>query len=104
MFAIFVTVNVKPNQVDEFVEACIENGQASVREEPDCFQFEILRDKKDQSRLCFIEAFKDEQALKTHWETPHFAKMWQTVESMVDGEWDRTEMDTIFSVGSSLGS
>ncbi len=103
MYAIFVTVNVYPNQADEFVAACIENGQTSVRDEPDCLRFEILRDKNDQNRLCFMEVFKNEQALKTHWETPHFAKMWQTIEGMVDGEWDRTEMETIFSSDSSLG-
>ena len=77
MYAIFVTINVNSDQADEFVAACIENGQTSVRDEPDCLRFEILRDKNDQNRLCFMEVFKNEQALKTHWETPHFAKMWR---------------------------
>lgn len=76
MFAAYFTINVKPNDMETFLEACIENGQASVRDEPDCYRFEILRDKNNENRICFMEVFKDEQALETHWETPHFTKMW----------------------------
>ncbi len=104
MFAAYFTVNVKPNDMEKFLEACIENGQASVRDEPDCYRFEILRDKNNQNRICFMEVFKNEQALQTHWETPHFSKMLQTIENMVDGEWDQTDMESVYSSDGSWGS
>ncbi len=104
MHAAYFTINVKPNDMEKFLEACIENGQASVRDEPDCYRFEILRDKNNQNRICFMEVFKDEQALETHWETPHFTKMWQTIENMVDGEIDQTDMEMVHSSDDSLGS
>ena len=104
MHAAYFTINVKPNDMEKFQEACIENGQASVRDEPDCYRFEILRDKNNQNRICFMEVFKDEQALETHWETPHFTKMWQTIENMVDGEIEQTDMESIYSSDDSLAS
>ncbi len=113
MFAAYFTIDVKPNDMEKFLEACIENGQSSVRDEPDCYRFEILRDKNNQNRICFMEVFKNEQALETHWETPHFSKMWQTIENMIDGEigqtdlWnsiDQTDMEMVHSSDDSLGS
>ena len=104
MHAAYFTINVKPNDMEKILEACIENGQASVRDEPDCYRFEILRDKNNQNRICFMEVFKNEQALETHYETPHFSKMWQTIENMVDGEIDQTDMEMVHSSDDSLGS
>ena len=111
MFAIFVTVNVKPNCMEPFLAACVEEGEASVREEPNCLRFEILRDKGDRNRVCFIEVFNDEQSLQVHWETPHFEKMWETIKDMIDsgdGEtelWDlfqQVEMDFVYSSDSAM--
>ena len=121
MFAIYVTINVKPNDMEKFLEACIEEGKASVRDEPDCYRFEILRDKNNPNRFCFMEVFKNEQSLQTHWETPHFSKMWQTIENMIDGEIDgkideetgqidlwsamgQTAMEFVYTSDDSLGS
>lgn len=104
MYAGYFTVNVKPSHMEKFLQASIENGEASVRDEPDCYRFEIFRDKNDPNRVCFMEIFRNEQALQTHWETPHFTKMWQTIETMVDGAFDQTDMESIYSSDDSLGS
>ncbi len=92
MFAIYVTVDVKPNDMEKFLETCIEEAKASVRDEPDCYRFEMLRDKINQNRICFMEVFENEQALQTHQETPHFSKMWQTIENMIDVEIGQTDL------------
>lgn len=113
MYVAYVTVNVKPKDLEKFLKACIEEGQASVRDEPDCYRFEILRDRNNPKRVCFFEVFKNVEALHTHWETPHFAKMWETIESMIElepGETDlwnamvTTDMDFVYTSDVSLGS
>jgi autoinducer 2-degrading protein len=104
MFAAYFTINVRPNDMQKFLAACIEEGKASVRDEPDCYRFEILRDKNDQNRICFIEVFKNEQALQAHYETPHFSKMWEAIEGMIDGELGETDMEFVYSSDDSLGS
>ena len=121
MFAIYVTVDVKPNDMEKFLETSIEEAKASVRDEPDCYRFEILRDKNNQNRICFMEVFENEQALQTHQETPHFSKMWQTIKHMIDAEIDgkideetgqidlwnamgQTDMEFVYTSDDSLGS
>jgi quinol monooxygenase YgiN len=95
MYAVYVTVNVKQGYMEEFLTACVEEGEACDRDEPDCLRFEILRDKNNPNRVCAIEVFTDEQSLKAHWDTPHFKKWWNTVEHMIDpgeGETDLWRM------------
>ena len=113
MFAVYVTVNVKQGYMEEFLAACIEEGEACARDEPDCLRFEILRDKNDPNRVCAIEVFKDEQSLQSHWETPYFKKWWNMIEYMIDagaGETDlwnsfeQVDMDFVYTSDSSLGS
>lgn len=109
MFVIFGTIDVKPNHMEKFLEACIEEAKASVRDEPDCYRFELLRDKNNPNRICYMEVFKNEQALQTHWETPHFSKMWQTIENMIDADdpWNsirQTDMEFVYTSDGSLGS
>lgn len=104
MFAAYFTIDVMPNDMEKFLGACIEEGKASVRDEPDCYRFEILRDKNNQNRVCFIEVFKNKQALEAHYETPHFSKMWQTIENMIDGELGQTDMEFVYTSDHSLGS
>ena len=113
MYAAFMTINVKPDDLKNFLEACVEEGKASVREEPNCYRFEILRDKRNPNRVCFMEIFRDEQALETHWETPHFNKMWETIEGMIEGDanppvvWnevDQIDMEFVYTSDDSLGS
>lgn len=113
MYAIFVTMNVKPGCIEAFLEACVEEGKASVRDEPDCLRFEILRDKNNPDSVRFMEVFTDEKALETHWETPHFHKMWKTIEHMIEVDNDELEifdaveqvdMDFVYTSDPSLAS
>lgn len=113
MFVIFVTMNVKQGYIEEFLAACVEEGEACDRDEPDCLRFEILLDKKVPNRVHAIEVFKDELCLQPHWETPHFKKWWDTVEHMIDpGEgntdlWNafgQIDMDFVYTSDASVRS
>lgn len=104
MFAGYFTISVKPKDREVFLETCLEEARASARDEPDCYRFEVFQDKNDENRFCFLEVFKDEQALEAHYETPHFVKMWQIIEPMIDGELGQTNMDFLYTSDTSLGS
>jgi autoinducer 2-degrading protein len=104
MFAAHFVINVKPDDVEEFLEACLIEAKASVRDEPDCYRFDIMRDNNKERRFHFLEIFKDAQALESHYETPHFTKMWGIIEKMIDGELGQTDLDLVYSSDSSLGS
>ena len=85
----------------------MENASATDRDEPDCYRFEILRDKNDQNRVCFIEVYTNERALEAHFETPHFTKFWQTIENKIEGidgrKVSRTDLEFIYTSDRSLG-
>lgn len=74
MHAIFVTVKVKPDQRDRFLEVIEDDATASVRDEPGCVDFQVLQDRADPDTYYFYEVYRDEEAFKAHGQTPHFAR------------------------------
>ena len=96
MNAIFVTINVKPEQLDAFTEASFADGQGSVRDEPGCFRFDILRDPGIPNRFYLYEIYRDDAAMDAHLQTPHFKTWMKTVEDMLDGAMEILPMQTVF--------
>ena len=96
MFSVFVTINIKPGCAEEFNQASLGDAQGSVRDEPGCFRFDILRDVENPDRFYLYEVYRDAAAFDAHLETPHFKKWLSTVEEMFDGEFERIDMNTVF--------
>lgn len=96
MYAVFVTINVKPEHLDPFTDASFGDAQGSVRDEPGCFRFDILRDESVATRFYLYEVYRDVEAFEAHMETPHFKHWWETVERMFDGELSSVKMHTVF--------
>jgi autoinducer 2-degrading protein len=96
MYAIFVTINIKPGCAEEFTEASFGDAQGSVRDESGCFRFDILKDAENPNRFYLYEVYRDEAAFQAHLETPHFKKWRATVEEMFDGEFEKVVMQTAF--------
>lgn len=79
MYTLFVTVDVRPEKVDEFVEAITANAESSLRDEPGCLVFDVHRDITTPTRFYFYEIYTDEEAFRTgHRGAPHYAR-WQEV-------------------------
>ena len=96
MFAIFVTINIKPGHVDAFIEASVGDAQGSTRDEPGCFRFDILQDPEVPTRFYLYEVYRDEAAFEAHLEAPHFLKWRDAVQSFFDGDIGRIDMKTLF--------
>jgi quinol monooxygenase YgiN len=97
MYAIFGSMNVKPEHVRAFNEATIREARDTVRDEPGVFQFHILTDADTPNRFYYFEIFQDEAAAEAHWATENFMTWWATVAGMLDGETQRiSNMRTVF--------
>ncbi len=96
MYAIFVTINIKDGYADEFAAASLGDGQGSVRDEENCFRFDILRSPDNPNQFHLYEVYANREALDTHREQPHFVAWRSAVEHMFDGDLERVEMDTVF--------
>jgi (4S)-4-hydroxy-5-phosphonooxypentane-2,3-dione isomerase len=73
MICMLVEVHIKPAAVDEFLELMTHDATVSVRDEPGCLRFDIMRDNDDPCKFFFSEVYRDEAARLAHRETPHFA-------------------------------
>jgi autoinducer 2-degrading protein len=73
MFVLVVHLEVKPENVDAFMNGLSENAR-NARKEPGCKQFDVLVDPKDKTKMMLYEVYSDEKAFEAHQQTPHFKK------------------------------
>jgi autoinducer 2-degrading protein len=79
MHVTLVHVRVKPEAVDDFIDATRANHEASIRE-PGNLRFDVLRDVEDPTRFVIYEAYNDEAAARAHKDTPHYLEWRAAVE------------------------
>lgn len=97
MQAIFVTVKVKPEERQRFLEVIEDDARSSVRDEPGCVRFEVLSDAADENVYHFFEVYRDEQALAAHAQTPHFARWNAASKEVLSEEPKRVRTVPVFS-------
>lgn len=82
MLIIHVQVHVKPEFVEAFRAASIENARESIKE-AGVARFDILQQIDDPRRFLLLEVYRDADAPLKHKETPHYAKWRDTVNPMM---------------------
>ena len=73
MIVKIVTLHVKHEQVNAFVEATIENQRHSMQE-PGIRAFDFWQGQDDPTRFVLYEAYESDEAVKAHATTPHYKK------------------------------
>lgn len=82
MLVVHVFVHVKPDQVEAFETATIENARNSVRE-PGVARFDVIQQHDDPARFVLVEVYRTEQDPGRHKETAHYQKWRDTVAEMM---------------------
>ena len=72
-FVLTVQIRIKPENVDVFMKAVLENAR-NARKEPGCRQFEVLVDPAERTKVMLFEVYDDEKAFEAHQATAHFKK------------------------------
>ena len=80
MISIFVTILIKPEFNKRFRKASLGDAQGSVKDEPECYRFDILQANADPNRFHLYEVYADEAALEAHRDSPHYKKWRNTVQ------------------------
>jgi quinol monooxygenase YgiN len=83
MFVLLVHLHVKPEHVDAFRLATIENARAS-RLEPGVVRFDFLQETDDPARFTLVEVYRSRDAHAQHRETAHY-KAWAA--AAAEGDW-----------------
>lgn len=73
-----VHVHVKPEHINDFIEASRHNHLASVQE-PGNLRFDILQSAEDPSRFVLYEAYRSSADAAAHKETSHYLAWRETV-------------------------
>jgi quinol monooxygenase YgiN len=82
MFIIHVQVHVKPEYVEAFRQAIIENARNSVQE-PGIIRFDVVQQKDDPTRFVLVEVYRSPEDLNKHKETAHYKTWAQAVAPMM---------------------
>jgi quinol monooxygenase YgiN len=82
MIIVLVHVHVKPEFVEAFKQASIENAKQSVKEEG-IERFDVIQQEDDPARFILVEVYKTKESPAAHKETAHYAKWRDTVAEMM---------------------
>jgi autoinducer 2-degrading protein len=78
MIVTCVYINVKPENVEEFIRAMTENHKGSVQE-PGNLRFDVLQKADDPCVFMIYEAYESQEAADLHKTMPHYIKWRDTV-------------------------
>jgi len=82
MFIVHVFVHVRPDRIEEFKKATLENARNSVLE-PGIARFDVVQHLEDPARFILVEVYRTPEDPARHKETAHY-QMWRdTVEDMM---------------------
>ena len=82
MLIVHVNVHVKPEFVEEFLKASLENGRQSVQE-VGIARFDVLQRNDDPAHFVFVEVYRTAEAPAAHKQTAHYLKWRDRVASMM---------------------
>jgi autoinducer 2-degrading protein len=82
LLVVQVHVRVKPECVEAFKAATVENARHSVQE-PGIARFDVLQQSGDAARFILVEVYRTPQAPAQHKETAHYATWRDAVAEMM---------------------
>jgi autoinducer 2-degrading protein len=89
MLIVHVYAHVKPEHVEAFKEASLENARESLKE-PGIARFDLVQEVDDPTRFALLEVYRTEADPAKHKETAHYARWRDTVEPMLAEPRSRT--------------
>lgn len=77
MFIFQVHHYIKPDQVEVYKTATLENARETIKE-PGILRFDVFQDQADPTHFSLFEVYRDMEARQAHLDTAHFLK-WKEV-------------------------
>lgn len=82
MLIVHVFVHVKPERIEAFREASLDNARNSVLE-PGIARFDVIQQADDPSRFVLVEVYRTAEAPAAHKEAAHYARWRDAVADMM---------------------
>jgi quinol monooxygenase YgiN len=81
MYIVHVFAHVKPEQVEAFKTATLENARNSVQE-PGIARFDVIQQSDDPTRFVLVEVYRTQADTDKHKETEHYKRWREAVEPL----------------------
>ncbi len=95
MLVVLVHIHVKPEYLDAFIAASLDNARNSIQE-PGIARFDVVQQKDDPTRITLIEVYRSEDAPAKHRETAHYLKWRDSVTDMMAEPRTKSEYHNLF--------
>ena len=82
MLIVHVHVHVKPEFIEAFQQASLENARNSVQE-PGIARFDVIQQVDDPTRFILVEVYRTADDPARHKDTPHYVRWRDTVTEMM---------------------
>ena len=95
MLVVHIHIKVKPECVDAFKEATIENARQSIKE-PGIARFDLVQQNDDPTRFVLVEVYRNQEATVAHKATAHYAAWRDRAEPLIAEPRTRATYTNIF--------
>jgi (4S)-4-hydroxy-5-phosphonooxypentane-2,3-dione isomerase len=95
MYVVAVSVWVKPESVEAFRAATLENAR-NTRNEPNNIRFDVLQGEEDTTRFLLYECYRCKADFVTHQQTAHYLKWKQAVADMMAQPRQGVKFNSVF--------
>jgi len=95
MFVVHVHVHVKPDSVEAFKQATLENARNSVQE-PGIARFDVLQQRDDPTHFVLVEVYRTPADPAEHKKTAHYQTWRDTVAEMMAEPRSSVKYDNVF--------
>jgi quinol monooxygenase YgiN len=82
MYILHVHLRVKPEHIEAFKKATVENARAS-RQEAGVARFDVIQQTDDPTRFMLLEVYRSAEGHAQHRETPHYSAWAAAVTDML---------------------
>jgi quinol monooxygenase YgiN len=73
MHIVLVHIHVRPDAIEPFLQATIDNARHSLQE-PGVARFDVLQSVEDPARITLVEAYRHPDDVTRHKETEHYVR------------------------------
>jgi quinol monooxygenase YgiN len=95
MFVALVSFHIKPEFVEAFKAATLDNARNSILE-PGVIRFDVIQQHDDPTRFTLIEVFRAPEAREAHGQSAHYLRWREAVADMFAEPRTRTDYAPLF--------
>ncbi len=95
MLIVHVHIQVKPDRVEDFKTASIDNSRNSLQE-PGIARFDVLQQQDDPTRFLLVEIYRTADAPAAHKQTAHYKRWAEAVAGMMAEPRSSVKFDRIY--------